>query len=184
VTFATDEGTLLHSELLRCLDYDSLTGQFTIKVRRANIMPGRIAGYLHKPSGYQLITVNYRKYKAHRLAWFYITGKWPGMLDHINRQRNDNRIENLREVNSSENLMNTNTRADNTSGRKGVYFDIQTRKWRAYISLNGKRMYFGRYSSKEIAIKARIEAETKYFGEMIAPLAQERTPSQTAPAPR
>ena len=88
------------------LDYDPKTGEFVWKVRVNSKVPkGSIAGADHN-KGYVHITIKGKKYLAHRLAWFSINKYWPTYIDHINGNRKDNRIENLREVTCSENLHN------------------------------------------------------------------------------
>lgn len=86
-------------------------------------------------------------------------------IDHKNRKRYDNRKENLRICTHKDNLKNSSIRSNNTSGLIGVVYDRNREKWMARIVLNKKDIYLGRYSNKEDAIKARLEAEIKYFGE-------------------
>ena len=74
-------------------------------------------------------------------------------------------MENLRLVNRTQNNMNTGLRSNNTSGHTGVAWDKSKRKWVAKIQIGGKAKFLGRYTDVEKAIKARIEAEEKYFGE-------------------
>lgn len=87
------------------------------------------------------------------------------VVDHINHMTYDNRKENLRICERSQNQMNQKLRSDNTSGRKGVYFDKSRNKWMASIAFGGRTKYLGRFDNKEDAIRAREEAEEKYFGE-------------------
>lgn len=89
------------------------------------------------------------------------------MVDHINgiESRHDNRKYNLRIVNNSENQMNTAIRKDNTSGVKGVNWSEGKEKWTARIQVNSKRIFLGNFKYFEDAVKARKEAEEKYFGE-------------------
>ena len=87
------------------------------------------------------------------------------IVDHINHKKHDNRKINLRIVTPSQNLMNTKMFSNNTSGHKGVTFDKSRNKWMAHIKLNGKHKTLGRFVKFEDAVKARKEAEEKYFGE-------------------
>lgn len=89
------------------------------------------------------------------------------MPDHIRGKetRNDNRCSNLRIVTKSQNAMNQNVRSDNTSGVKGVYLNKKTGKWAADIQKDGKRHYLGLFANFEDAVRARKDAEKKYFGE-------------------
>lgn len=100
--------------------------------------------------------------KLHRLIMGFPSGF---EIDHISHNKNDNRKENLRIVTSQENMMNKNLYSNNTSGVAGVSFDKSCEKWFAQITLNGKHIFLGYFSNKEDAIKARLEAEIKYFGE-------------------
>lgn len=86
-------------------------------------------------------------------------------IDHINNNPRDNRKSNLRGCNTSENLRNFKISSNNTSGIKGVSFNKKANKWQAYIGVNMKNIHLGIYSNKLDAIKAREDAEIKYFGE-------------------
>lgn len=86
-------------------------------------------------------------------------------VDHINHNTFDNRKENLRIVTRSQNNMNMGLRSTNTSGVTGVGLDIANNKWTAQIGCDGKTIYLGCYDNFDDAVKARKEAEDKYFGE-------------------
>lgn len=86
-------------------------------------------------------------------------------VNHINHDPFDNRKSNLRIVSTSQNQMNTIISVRNTSGVKGVNWDITSNKWRARICIDGKRISLGCFDSIELASKAREEAEKKYYGE-------------------
>lgn len=90
------------------LDYNPLTGQFTWRVRAAHrIHVGDIAGVICKSTGYRVIGINGVRHSAHRLAWLHVHGEWPAQnIDHINGDRSDNRIENLRDVSQQTNTLN------------------------------------------------------------------------------
>ena len=87
------------------------------------------------------------------------------LVDHIDRNPLNNRRSNLRLANKSTNAMNCNTRVDNTSEIIGVSFRKDRDRWRSYITLNSKTRALGNFKNKDDAIKARLEAEVKYFGE-------------------
>src|SRR5215510_1403832 len=95
--------TIEHAELKKLLSYDEKTGLFRWRVPRKGSERGRVGSY---NLGYIDIRLLGRKYWAHRLAWFYVYGRWPSLLDHINRVKSDNRISNLREVSQKENCNN------------------------------------------------------------------------------
>lgn len=101
-----------------------------------------------------------RPYKAHRIIWLLHTGDWPAMhLDHINGNRADNSIANLRAVTRTENMMNTRIRSDNTSGVVGVCWDGSRGKWLATICVARKYRHLGRFDDLDEAIAVRKAAE-------------------------
>ena len=108
---------LTAEKLRELLHYDPDTGIFTRKVRTANrVQVGDAAG-CQNGHGYLLIMVQSRLYRAHRLAWLHTHGVWPeDQLDHVNRIRTDNRIDNLRAVTNKQNGQNRSTQSNNTSG--------------------------------------------------------------------
>lgn len=148
------------------LYYDPLTGLFIRKVRTSST--ARVGGFAgcEDAYGYIQIGVGGELVKAHRLAWFYMTGEWPPEdIDHVNGDRRDNRWANLRLASRAENLMNTCIRSDNTSGHKGVGWAKREQLWRAYININGKTKSLGYFKELDEAIKARKDAERLYHGE-------------------
>lgn len=157
---------LTQEHLKSILEYDPDTGNFTWKVNRgSNKVLGLIAGNLNK-SGYVYIMIDNKDYRAHRLAWLYMTGEWPvDQIDHINMIKNDNRWENLREATNSENNMNRIIQKNNTSNYRGVYFRKDCGLWAAYIAINKKRIHLGIFSSAHIAHLAHQVAEINLFGE-------------------
>lgn len=90
------------------------------------------------------------------------------IVDHINRNKLDNRKCNLRICTKQQNNFNTNISKNNTSGYKGVYWDKSRGKWSASIGYNYKTIFLGRYNTKEEAYKKRLEAEEKYYKEFMA----------------
>ena len=153
---------MTHTELKQELYYEPLTGDFIrLKDKGSGRLPLSIAGRQH-PDGYIDIGLMYKSYKAHRLAWFYMTGKWPiNQIDHKNRVRNDNRWVNLREVTSKEN--NRNRTSITTTKCTGVNFIKSKNKYRAAIKIDGKSIYLGFFNNIEDAIKARKAGELKYW---------------------
>lgn len=125
--------------------------------RRVKI--GDIAGTIH-PNGCRYIMINGKLYGAHRLIWFMVHGKFPvNMLYHINRNKLDNRISNLRETTRQEHMQNqTKARSDNKSGFRGVHLHKQGR-FRADINLNGKLKYLGLFDTPEEAHEAYLAAK-------------------------
>lgn len=144
-----------HKRLLEVLSYDRETGDFTCRItRRSKAVAGSIAGTLNS-NGYIQISIDRTIYLAHRLAWFYVHEEWPPrQIDHRNELKSDNRFDNLRLATGSQNMLNTSTRRDNTSGIKGVSFTKRTGKWAAYLHHDGKRLHLGSYLEKSDAEKA------------------------------
>ena len=116
----------------------------------------------HTPSteGYLRGKVFGKFYSTHRLVWAMHYGEWPtSPIDHINGNRADNRITNLRVVPISENNKNSCRRSDNSSGSAGVVWCRTQRKWRAGITLAGKFVHLGRFKTIEDAVAARQSAQ-------------------------
>ena len=132
-----------------------------VLLRRRNL---KIVGTMHA-QGYVQTSIKGRFYLVHRIIWEMHNGKIPeGMeIDHINHDRSDNRIENLRLVTGCENKKNQSIRKRNKSGFTGVSWHSKAKKWRAEIKSNGVYRYLGLYSSIDDAINARKEAEKEFM---------------------
>ena len=153
------------ARLREVLSYDAKSGLF-----EWNFYRGGRAGRNGKPGhlndqGYVIISIDRRRYRAHRLAWLYTHGAWPDEdIDHINRDRTDNRLANLRPVTRSQNLQNMSLRSDNASGFKGVYLDKHGMKWCAEIKAGGRRIKLGRFGTARSAADAYDRAAAEHFG--------------------
>lgn len=106
-----------------------------------------------------------RDYTIHRLVWWLHNNEWPDIIDHVNRDRSDNRIENLRTANGRENSQNCNPRKRNQSGYVGVCRQHGTKHYKAYIQLNGYYMTSYGYKTREAAALARDFLSALFFGE-------------------
>ena len=149
---------LTQKRLKEVLKYDPETGDFTRVVGVKGQGGNPIAGSYTR--GYREISVDRERVKSHRLAWLYVYGYLPeNDIDHINGEKDDNRIDNLREVSRRCNLQNCRTSKNNTSGFNGVSFDRQTGKWLATICIGRKNYKLGRYSKILDAALARYTAE-------------------------
>lgn len=161
--------TLTQDRLRDLLSYDPESGEFRWrKSFKGSVRAGDRAGCLDKHSGYWVIKVDRKTYGAHRLAWLYVHGQWPGGIDHRGRVRSDNRLSQLRAATSSENNRNRSVSSRSQSGLKGAAADDQSvrrKKWRARIRVNGKNVCLGRYATAEEAHAAYEAAAKKYFGE-------------------
>lgn len=157
------EKRLLTQERLKeLLSYDESSGLFYWKVSRRNIKAGDIAGHLTE-YGYYKLMIDSVVYQAHQLAWFYHYGYFPkGQIDHINHNKSDNRICNLREVSEKDNHKNRPKQVNNTSGCTGVSWYKLTNKWIAHIQVNKKHITLGYFNTFTEAVRARKEAEVKY----------------------
>jgi hypothetical protein len=144
------ENNLSHDYLTTILRYDPDTGEFTYLKSRGPKAAGSRAGYLHH-SGYRIIEINSKTFLEHRLAWFYCFMEWPyNNIDHIDRNTQNNRIDNLRDVNHSKNMCNRNINTNNTSGFPGV--SKYNKKWKASF----KNTHIGYYNSPEEAYIAYL----------------------------
>lgn len=153
--------TLTQSRLKEMLAYDFVTGVFTWKVWSPRRPIGSVAGAVDA-YGYVVVRVDKWLYKAHRLAWLYVTGEWPAMrLDHINRVKSDNRWCNLREATQSQNMHNVAARAASKSGFSGVIWRADRLKWYAQIRIGYKTYRLGAFIALEDAIAARKTAEAE-----------------------
>jgi hypothetical protein len=147
---------ITQQDLHELLDYDANTGVFCWKKKRRGIQVNKPLG-TNNGFGYLRITVMSKSYYAHRLAWMYVHGNLPyGEIDHINGIKDDNRIENLRDLQSISNA-NNKTKANKRSKSKilGVSWHKKANKWAAFICVYKERKYLGLFSD----IK---QAETAY----------------------
>jgi hypothetical protein len=154
-----------HSFLLSVLNYDPSTGIFTWKVRRSHLAAGKIAGSKDPGHGYIRIKLKDRLYLAHRLAWFYIHQTWPIYeIDHLNGEKTDNRLANLRDVPRFINRQNIRSpRADNRHGSLGVSKERWGKNpWLVRVARKGKLLFSERFATKEEAAAAYIEAKRKF----------------------
>jgi hypothetical protein len=142
--------------------YNSKNGKLYWKINKFRARKGHEAGNI-KPDGYVQVIYNYKYYYAHRLIWLMEYGEWPeNFIDHIDHDRSNNKIENLRSVTHLQNVKNSNRSINNNSGFTGVCWDDKNNKWRSFINNEGNRIHLGRFLSFEEAVRARIEAEALY----------------------
>jgi len=115
---------------------------------------------------YKYFSIDGVKYYNHRIVWFIHHGYMPQQIDHINKNPLDNRIENLRECNQSQNNWNQGIKATNKSGHKGISWYSRDKRWVATINAHGKRNIIGRFVNKQDAIdaikKSRIEIHKEF----------------------
>lgn len=148
--------------LQKALKYENDTGRFVWITGSRNRFRkvGGEAGTINR-WGYRAISFGGKYLMAHRLAWLYTNGEWPiNEIDHINGDRLDNRIENLRDVSRSINAQNIRSaRCDSESKALGVSWSKCKRKWIASIVTNGKQKYLGSFAAMEDASEAYLAAK-------------------------
>lgn len=155
------KAAVTEKRLRELLHYDPETGIFTRIVGKGGKPSGSVSGK-KTLGGYWQIKVDHISYRAHRLAWLYVYGKWPAnMIDHIDGNPLNNSISNLRDVTRSVNVQNVKrARANNKLGLLGV--SRNRNKFQAAIKTeDGKRHYLGTYQTPELAHEAYLSAKRK-----------------------
>ena len=162
-----EQGKITLEYLKSILKYEPDTGEWTWRVSQSKkIDMGDNAGGRKGEYGYLLIKIDGKLYRAHILAHFYMTGKWPkDEIDHKDLNNLNNKWLNLREATSSQNKANTKKRIDNTTGFKGVYWHKKSKKFVASIKLDYKKIHLGLYLNIIDAARSYDRAAIKYFGE-------------------
>lgn len=124
---------------------------------------GKEAGAL-RPTGYVVVEIDSKPVMAHWLVWIMHNGNFDGYIDHIDGNRSNNKIENLRVVNWAENQWNRKISHNNKIGIKGVRIRKDSSKYEARITVNKKRIVLGSYKDLELAELVMIMAREKYHG--------------------
>lgn len=156
--------TLTAGKLRELLEYDPETGIFIRKKSMRSDRIGKSAGCM-QPTGYVIISVLCKPYLAHRLAWLYVNGTWPsGDIDHINRDKSDNRISNLRDVSRSENMGNATATKVSKTGMRGVHFAKHAGRYRAQIRDRGVMRSLGYFDTAADARAAYEAAAEGIYG--------------------
>lgn len=151
-------------QLRKLLHYNPDTGVFTRLVGTGKgAAVGSEAGTINK-AGYRIISLKSKAYMAHRLAFLYMLGQWPSkFVDHVDRNKGNNRWVNLREADKTQNAGNVTAHKDNKLGVKGVTKNGSG--YKANIYLDGKQTHLGTFKSKEEAAAAYVVAAQKKFKE-------------------
>ncbi len=152
------------------LSYDSETGIIQWKVNKSRAKAGDRAGCVAK-NGYLVVRIRLgrckagKPYLAHRLAWYLHYAKWPVLgIDHVNGDKADNRIANLREATPSQNGHNRGLNKNNRSGHKGVSWVKATQRWTARLNINRRVVVLGEFCDKDIAMLVLEEARERLVG--------------------
>jgi len=156
------------------LDYEPETGIFRWRVQPSrNVKAGVVAGTLNH-DGYIRIMVDGKKFLAHRLAYLHFHGVWPEQqIDHLNGDKSDNRIANLRDVSPSINAQNqTRPRRGNASGFLGVSWNKDNKRWEARIKINGRKQHIGLFDTPKAAHAAYLAAKLRFHPGDIRNLAE------------
>lgn len=157
------ENKITQAQVKDLISYSPLTGLFKwvgCKKHNRNGFPAGSIKVSKSGNRYLMLYLNGFRYRAHRIAFLYMTGSFPcDEVDHINGDGMDNRWRNLREVTTTENSRNQKLRCTNKSGVSGVCWDKHKRKWAAAIHDNCKRIHLGFFDKKDSAIRVRYAAE-------------------------
>ena len=151
---------LTQDRLKELFNYSERVGEFTYKlINHSRKKAGKAAGTITS-SGYIVISVDGKSYKAHRLAWLFVYGKMPvGQIDHINGDKRDNRISNLRDVPARGNSQNKKIHRDGKD-LIGTQKNPETDTYYVQLSISGKKVYLGSYRTIELALEAYNEASS------------------------
>jgi len=155
----------LSQDLLHEL-FEYRDGELIWRAGRGRIVAGATAGPSSEDK-YRKITINHSGYYAHRLIFLMHHGYLPKNVDHIDGDKHNNRIDNLREATIAENGWNAGISATNTSGYKGVSFNKTKRKWQVQVAKKGQRYHGGYHDTAEEANEAAIALREKLHGEYV-----------------
>ena len=178
-----DKSVLTQEILCQLIDYDSKAGAFVWRARPADLFAyggqhtaehncrvwnakyaGKPAGSVDASVGYLRLSVLGSKIWAHRAAWIMAVGDIPRgrQVDHIDGDRMNNRISNLRVITMAENRRNMGRAVNNTSGHVGVTWSTRNKNWNAKIGVNGRTVHLGCFEDIQDAVAARRAAEREH----------------------
>jgi hypothetical protein len=147
--------------------FDYKDGNLIRKIGRVNEI-GAVAGCIHRGTGYVHIKIKAKAFKAHRLIFLYHHGFLPDLVDHIDGNKTNNKIENLRLATKQENCRNQKVRSTNKSGYKGVKWVNFYKKWKVEVGKDYKQFSFGLYDDLELAGLVAAEATELIHGRFSA----------------
>jgi hypothetical protein len=159
---------LSQEKAIELFHYDAETGalQWRVQPDRNGKVSAKKAGTLGRHTGYVVVEIGRRKYQAHRLVWVMHHGPiQSGEIDHINRVKSDNRIENLRLATRSQQQGNSGVWRTNKSGYRGVTWNCASKKWAARVYANGRQIQVCLSPDRAVAFEAYCVAAKAKFGE-------------------
>jgi len=157
--------TITAEEARQLFSYNPDTGDLMWRAWRSGVRNNGVAGYAQR-NGYRVVFVNGKLYLAHRVIWAVVNGAWPETgIDHINRNKTDNRWANLRLATRSQNAMNRPAQSNNTSGYKGV--SRNGKRWAANIHEDGRKRHLGTFDTPKEAHAAYCRAAVKLHGDFV-----------------
>lgn len=156
-------------EARQMLSYEPETGLLRWKVERYRKHAGDIAGCSHTcKNGYRRVTIsiNYKRYLAHRIIWLIVKGVWPeNEIDHEDNDGVNNRWKNLREATHDQNGKNLKLKKNNKTGVSGVSWCAKRQMYRVRVNADYKEIFLGYFDSVETAKNARNIAVQEHHGE-------------------
>lgn len=160
-------------EVRRIFDYDPDKGLLLWRERGFGRRVGSAACSWPGRHGYLYITLTVKTPRRHylvaHLVWAWMHGRWPtGQIDHINRDKADNRLCNLRETTQSRNMVNKSPLKSSRSQRNGVKLDMRNGRYYPYLWVGNRNIYMGGYATADEAYEVRMAAEIAYYGEALS----------------
>lgn len=162
---------LTQERVKELFDYDSVNGWLIRKKDEFGRIVNRPCGHKPNREGYGQVKIDGKVYRAHRVIWLLVYDKWPEFIDHIDRDRMNNKISNLRAATRAENNHNQGMREDNYSGYTGVTFHKRDKKHQAHIVSDNKKIHLGYFNTAEEAFRAYMLAKIELHP--TSPIAQE-----------
>jgi len=152
-------------EVLRLFEYRDGVLYWKERPRCSRKPPGDMSAGFKSTQGYKKVKVNKETYYVHQIVFLMHHGYIPEIVDHIDRNTSNNRIENLRAANKSLNAINSKLNSRNTSGHTGVVYNKLLKKWETRLMLNKRNKYFGIFEDFDLACLVADEARRIYHGE-------------------
>jgi hypothetical protein len=151
---------ITQSRLKELFNYNKNTGELVRIEKRRKAKIGELAGNI-RSDGYTRVKIDNKSYYAHRLVWLYVYGSFPKELDHIDGNRSNNCILNLRECFHFQNNQNQVSRKNTSSKYIGVCFNKASKKWQAYIMFNYKKIHLGLFVNEDEAYESYCNAKKR-----------------------